>query len=50
MKKKTILYLPPETLVFAIRQEAAFCDSVNKSFSTTDFEDITETNFEGEWL
>lgn len=44
------MYLPPESLCFVIRHETAFCDSVNKSFSTTDFEDITETTFEGEWL
>lgn len=49
MKKNPLLYLPPETHCYAIRQEVSFCDSVNKSFTPTEFDDINETTFEGEW-
>lgn len=48
MKQKH-LYLPPEVNMLTVRIEAVLCTSVEKSFATNDFDDITEEDIDSKW-
>ena len=48
--KKEVIYVSPESRCVLLQVEGALCASLSKSFSTTDFDVISETDISADWL